>query len=129
MNSRLKKTSHLEWEKAVVRDMIHLYCTKKHGTDAGTLCAECQELLDYSHNRLDRCRYGEEKPTCRKCPTHCYRPAMREKIKDVMRFSGPRFFFRSPLRWIIHAIHDRKKVQLIRERIESEEKEDERVAL
>ena len=50
-------------EKAVVEQMIRLYCRKHEGHTE--LCPSCQELLDYAHSRLDRCRYGEEKPPAR----------------------------------------------------------------
>ncbi|MFW9910679.1 MAG: nitrous oxide-stimulated promoter family protein [Candidatus Thorarchaeota archaeon] len=97
----------IDKEKKVVSRMIRLYCQKKHSTSSGTLCEECQALEEYSHHRLDQCRYGEEKTTCRKCPTHCYKPEMREKIRSVMRFSGPRLALRAPMDWVRHQIHDR----------------------
>ncbi len=99
----------IEYEKGVVAEMVDFFCSKKHGTQRGELCDECAELLEYSHERLDHCRYGEDKPTCRKCPTHCYRPLMRERMRAVMRTAGPRMFFRAPLKWIRHEIRDRKK--------------------
>ena len=77
------KNSRIEEEKKVVEQMIRLYCHKKEGN--GELCQNCHELLDYAHSRLDRCRYGEEKPTCKKCPVHCYRPDMKERVRAVMR--------------------------------------------
>ncbi len=95
-------------EKEVVYNMIQLYCEKKHDSAQGTLCASCQDLLRYSHHRLDHCAYGELKPTCRKCEKHCYRPEMRDHIRRVMRFSGPRLLLRAPLDWIRHQLHDRE---------------------
>ena len=70
------KHTRIEEEKAVVELMIRLYCRKYEGHDE--LCPNCKELLDYAHSRLDRCRFGEHKPTCKKCPVHCYRPEMKE---------------------------------------------------
>ena len=78
----------IEEEKIVVEQMIRLYCQKSEGY--GELCPSCRELLSYAHSRLDRCRYGENKFTCKKCPTHCYRPEMKERIRTVMRWAGPR---------------------------------------
>lgn len=80
--------------------MIELYCRKNHGVR--TLCAECEELSSYCDARLDHCRFGEKKPTCKKCPVHCYKPDMREKIRQVMRFSGPRMIIYHPLSAIKH---------------------------
>ncbi|MFW9964252.1 MAG: nitrous oxide-stimulated promoter family protein [Candidatus Sifarchaeia archaeon] len=97
----------IQKEKETVEKMIRLYCEKKHTRQSGSLCSECQRLLEYSHQRLEQCRYQEGKPTCRKCPVHCYRPKMRDEIRRVMRFSGPRLALRAPIDWIRHMIHDR----------------------
>jgi len=97
-------------EQATVERLINLYCEKKHSSSNTQLCTECQSLLQYSHQRLEQCQFGEEKPTCRKCPVHCYRPTMRDEIRGVMRFSGPRLIFRAPAEWIRHKIHDRNDV-------------------
>ena len=91
-------------EKAVVEQMIRLYCRKHEGHTE--LCPICQQLLDYAHSRLDRCRYGEHKPTCKKCPTHCYRFEMKERIRMVMRWSGPRMMLYHPLTAIRHLIRE-----------------------
>lgn len=97
-------------EKATVEKMIHLYCEKKHNPSDTLLCTECQSLLQYSHQKLGKCQYGEDKPSCRKCPVHCYSPTMRDEIRTVMRFSGPRLVFRAPAVWIRHQLHDRDDI-------------------
>ena len=53
-------------------------------------------MLIYATARLDRCKFGDGKTKCHKYPVHCYRPDMREKIREVMRFSGPRMMFYHP---------------------------------
>jgi len=73
--------------------MIEVYCRGHHGRP---LCDHCTALLQYALCRLDRCPFGEAKPTCAKCPVHCYRPAMREQIRAVMRYAGPRMMYRHP---------------------------------
>ena len=70
-------------------------CQVGHGGPG--LCGECRELLEYSLARLDHCKFGNAKTKCHKCPVHCYRPDMREKIRIVMRFSGPRMLLYHPL--------------------------------
>lgn len=85
--------------------MIALYCRKKEGN--AELCPECRELLDYAMQQLDHCRFADEKPTCSKCPVHCYRPKMKEKIKAVMRWSGPRMMIYHPIAGIKHLIRER----------------------
>ncbi len=67
-----------EWE--TLEAMIRIHCRDHHGAKAA-LCEECQELLDYAGVRLERCRFGAEKPTCAKCPVHCYQPARREQVQ------------------------------------------------
>ena len=52
-------------------------------TATSPLCPECAALLDYALKRLDSCRFGNGKPSCRKCPVHCYRADMRERIRTV----------------------------------------------
>lgn len=112
MNDDSKSSSlgpKIEREKETVEKLIRLYCEKKHKMPRGNLCSECQNLLEYSQVRLERCRYQEDKSTCRKCPTHCYNPTMREEIRQVMRFSGPRLALRAPADWIRHQFADRKE--------------------
>ncbi len=88
--------------------MIKIYCHLKHSTPSGKLCKECQELLDYALERLSNCPFKDEKPSCRKCPIHCYKPSMRKRIKEVMRFSGPRMLIYSPLEYFRHKIKEWK---------------------
>lgn len=75
--------------------MIRLYCRDKHGC-AVEECAECHALQDYAFRRLAGCVFQEGKPTCQRCPIHCYKPDMRTRITDVMRYAGPRMLFRHP---------------------------------
>ena len=96
--------TRIEEEKTVVEQMIRLYCRKREGN--AQLCPTCWELLDYAHRRLDRCRYGEDKPTCKKCPIHCYKPEMKERIRMVMRWSGPRMMLYHPLAAIGHLFRE-----------------------
>lgn len=91
----------VEKEKKVIELMINVYCRKKHGCKDG-LCHECQELLEYAHKRLTYCKFGEVKSTCQKCSIHCYKKDMREKVREVMKFSGPRLLIYNPIELIRH---------------------------
>ncbi|WP_455542514.1 nitrous oxide-stimulated promoter family protein [Intestinibacter sp.] len=93
--------TRIEKEKHIIGIMIDIYCKKKHKHKDG-LCEECQELLSYSRQRLDKCRFGEEKSYCQKCPIHCYKKSMKVKIKDVMKFSGPRLLLYRPVEFFKH---------------------------
>ena len=110
-----KTESKCEKEKRTVALMIRLYCKKKHGTKK-TLCSECQALHDYAMLRSDKCPFMETKTFCSNCRVHCYKKDMREKIKEVMRFSGPRMVFYHPLMAVNHLIESKKE----KKRLENE---------
>ena len=93
-----------EREKRVVAEMIALYCHGNHDTTGDELCPECQELIDYACKRSDRCPFMENKTFCSNCRVHCYAPAMREKIRTVMKYSGPRMIFHHPWMAIYHVV-------------------------
>lgn len=92
-----------EKEKEIVRLMILLYCRKKHGAKRG-LCAECERLAEYAERHTDRYPFMETKTFCSNCRAHCYTPDMREKIKTVMRFSGPRMLLHHPATAVWHLV-------------------------
>ena len=93
-----------EREKRMVSEMIALYCRKNHASPKGRICPECAALTEYARQRSDRCPFMETKTFCSNCRVHCYRPDMREKIRAVMRFSGPRMIFHHPIAAIRHVI-------------------------
>lgn len=97
-----------EYEKQVVSQMIAIYCRKQHKTN-GMLCKECKELDTYAKMRSDKCPFMETKTFCSNCKVHCYKPEMREKIKAVMRFSGPRMIFYHPVTAVRHLIETNKE--------------------
>jgi hypothetical protein len=96
-------TAKLQAEKDTVSAMIHIYCKGQHGTTED-LCVDCQELLDYADARLDKCPFGVDKPKCSACKVHCYQAEQRERIKDVMRYAGPRMILKHPVKAIGHAL-------------------------
>lgn len=103
--SPANKNRRLDREKKTIRAMIAIYCRGNHPVEHnGLLCAECQALLDYALARLDRCPYSGKKPPCAKCSVHCYKPALREQIKAVMRYAGPRMLVKHPLLALHHWI-------------------------
>ncbi|RYU56470.1 nitrous oxide-stimulated promoter family protein [Aliivibrio finisterrensis] len=98
----------LNTEFKAVSAMIEIYCKKNHHSEA--LCKECQQLMDYAEVRLDRCPYGENKPTCNTCPIHCYKPEPKEQMRLVMRFSGPRMLLNHPILAIRHLLSEKKNI-------------------
>lgn len=94
--------SRIEKEKKVIGTMISIYCKKNHHQKV--LCEDCADLQAFALKRLSHCKYGESKTFCSSCPTHCYAPKYKAKIKAVMRFSGPRLIFSHPIMVIHHII-------------------------
>lgn len=92
-------------EKATAAWMIQYYCRKKHGVR--DLCTDCSALLNYANERIAKCPHGQNKPVCSKCRIHCYKKNYREKIIEVMRFSGPRILFHRPFTGIKYLVKKR----------------------
>lgn len=98
----LKKTNDKlykkrENEKRVMFYMINLYC-KHHHKDyqkiclktfgSKPLCKECEEIYNYSTDRTDKCIFIETKTFCSTCPRQCYKINIKNKVKQIMSFSG-----------------------------------------
>lgn len=94
------RRSRIEQEKRVVSRMIELY--SRHKLGMRELPEELIELEKYAHHRLDGCKFGEQKRACKHCPIHCYKPIMREKIREIMRWAGPRMIIYDPIAAIRH---------------------------
>ena len=102
--------TRLERENKTIKTMIKLHCKKFHEPKA-EFCQECVELFDYAERRLKYCRFGEDKPICEKCPIHCYKSDMREKIRKIMRYSGPRMIYTHPIMGFRHLFKKLKKFE------------------
>lgn len=96
-------------EARTVDAMIHVFCRAHHGPEKD-LCADCAGLFAYADQRIEKCPFGYEKPVCNQCTVHCYRPEMRERIRTVMRYAGPRMIWHHPILAIRHLVRSKKKV-------------------
>ena len=94
---RASKRLAREWR--TIETMVRIYCRDHHER---ALCPECRGLLDYASVRLDRCRFGTQKPTCAKCPVHCYQKKRREQVRMVMRYAGARMLLEHPVLSLWH---------------------------
>lgn len=83
-------------EKSVMFSMIKVFCKSKHKTK-NFLCNECRNVLSYAYEKIEICPYMKNKTFCSSCKTHCYNKDMQEKIKQIMRFSGPKMIFYHPI--------------------------------
>jgi hypothetical protein len=93
-------------EKRTIKAMIEIFCRGRHQQD--DLCAECKQLLAYAFERIDKCPFKEDKPTCAKCTVHCYKPQMRQQVHEVMRYAGPRMLLSHPLLTFMHYMDEIK---------------------
>jgi len=102
--------ARMQREARTVELMIRRYCRDHHhGGGPEGLCPDCSELLEYAFKRLANCPFQEKKTTCGKCPVHCYKPGMRQKIQDVMRYVGPRMLLTNPVMSLQHFLDGRRK--------------------
>lgn len=98
----------IEKDKKTLYFMIDLYCQKKHKSTVEA-CDECADIYQYASKKLDLCKFGDDKPNCKKCTIHCYNKATRSRIREIMRFSGPRIIFHRPYQYIRYALKSGKQ--------------------
>ncbi|HEY5716625.1 MAG TPA: nitrous oxide-stimulated promoter family protein [Psychromonas sp.] len=98
-------------EFKTINAMVNIYCqAHHHTTEQKVPCALCAEFLLYANEKLDRCPYGQKKPTCNKCPIHCYKKERREQARRIMRYAGPRMLFKHPILAIKHLLTEKRPV-------------------
>jgi hypothetical protein len=73
------------------------------GLERHRLCANCRGFLSYAFTRRLRCPL-DPKPVCKHCPVHCYRPGHRERVREVMRFSGRHLIRRGRIDLLWHYV-------------------------
>jgi hypothetical protein len=99
----MKDPARISREKKTVKIMIEMYCRANHG-NASEMCGECAGLYNYAVGRTDKCPFKEQKPVCGKCQVHCYKQDKREKMRAIMRYSGPRMLLSHPVLGVMHII-------------------------
>lgn len=102
-------------EKRTIEAMLRIFCRDHHGTADG-VCSDCKELQRYAYQRLDSCPFAELKPACNHCEVHCYSRKMRDRVRNVMRYAGPRMLFRHPILSVGHLLDERRPVPTLRPR-------------
>jgi len=79
-----------------------------YGKRPPVVCEKCGELLSYAEQRRAFCP-KDPKPFCSYCDTHCYKPDLREYMREVMRYAGPRSMLHGhAIDGIKHLIEGRK---------------------
>ncbi len=103
----------LQREWRTLQAMVGIHC-RGHAhppLDGAALCADCAQFLDYAARRLEKCPYGAAKPTCARCPVHCYKPRPREFAREIMRYAGPRMMLRHPWLSLAHLADKLRRVE------------------
>lgn len=100
-------SNRVQREARTVEMMIRRFCRDHHKAKE-PLCDSCTQLLRYARHRLQKCPFQEGKTTCSKCEVHCYRPVMRDRIREVMRYVGPRMALTNPILALQHALDSRR---------------------
>ncbi|RME40697.1 MAG: nitrous oxide-stimulated promoter family protein [Planctomycetota bacterium] len=111
----------LDHDLRTVAEFVELYCHRKHrgavrerfdtkvvDVDAvlgrrPVLCGECTRLLLHAVVKRLHCPMVP-KPACKHCPRHCYHPRYRQRMREVMRFSGTRLLLSGRLRYLTHLL-------------------------
>lgn len=104
MSAAKKPFKKWKKEKKLIPVMINMYCRGNHkaerksaGLKRKEVCPDCAALTEYALFRLEKCPFKEDKGFCSFCKIHCYKPDMKEKIRLVMKYSGPRMIFTHPV--------------------------------
>jgi hypothetical protein len=112
MNQLHHLLGQLGIEYKTISAMVNIYCRSHHHSDS-IPCHECNAFLIYANEKLDRCPYGQNKPTCNKCTIHCYKPSTREQARKIMRYAGPRMLLWHPILAIKHFIGEKRPIPSI----------------
>lgn len=100
-----------EREKRTISQMVSIYCKGNHHDNrcecshcGEAVCPDCKVLDDYCVLRTERCRSMHRKTSCEECGNHCYAPVERDRIRQVMRYAGPRMIKYHPVAAIRHLL-------------------------
>lgn len=113
--------SEIDRDLATLAKFIRIYCADHH--DAGQrsacdlknhdieaihgqplmLCPDCRKLLAHAFAKRVHCPMNP-KPSCKHCPRHCYHPAYRDRIRQVMKHSGRKLVLRGRLDLLVHLL-------------------------
>lgn len=107
-------TKHQKKDIRLIGKFVEVYCAGRHGgverssftLPAGLgerrLCPECSAFMEYAVAKRMKCPLEEEKPSCKHCRIHCYAKAQREKVREIMAYSGRKLMLRGRLDYVWH---------------------------
>lgn len=102
-----KNNTRIKREEKTIGAMVLLYCKNHHKSPNEGLCDTCKTVQNYAVKRLHNCPFIEKKPTCGNCLIHCYNKDMQNKVREIMRYAGPRLLFSHPFLALCHLLDGR----------------------
>jgi Nitrous oxide-stimulated promoter len=112
-------TARINRETKTISAMLSLYCKNHHPKNGRGICDNCIEVQEYALKRLQSCPFIENKPTCANCLVHCYNKEMQNKVRQIMRYSGPRLLLFHPILAIRHLLDGRIKPPSLKKKTET----------
>jgi hypothetical protein len=82
-------------ELKTIRVMVQMYCRDHHGSP-DPQCRALRRADGVRGARLERCVFGDAKPTLHQLHRPLLHPERREEVRVVMRYAGPRMLLRHP---------------------------------
>jgi hypothetical protein len=107
-------TKHQKKDIRLLGTFTEVYCAGKHfgagrtlfslpaGLGMRTLCPECAAFLEYAVAKRIKCPLEAEKPACKRCRIHCYAKLQREKVREIMAYSGRTLVLQGRLDYLWH---------------------------
>lgn len=98
----------------LIGKFVEVYCSGKHemverntfmlpaGLGQRMVCSECATFMEYAVSKRLKCPLEAEKPSCKHCRIHCYGKEQREKVRQIMAYSGRRLMMRGRLDYVWH---------------------------
>ncbi len=112
-------TARINRETKTISAMLALYCKNHHPKNGHGICDNCREVQEYALKRLQNCPFIENKPTCANCLVHCYNKEMRNKVRQIMRYSGPRLLLFHPILALRHLLDGKIKPLSLKRKTDS----------
>ncbi len=107
-------TKHQKKDIRLIGKFVEVYCNGKHGDisrspfllpeDLGQrrVCSDCATFMKYAVSKRVKCPLEAEKPSCKHCRIHCYSKEQREKVREIMSYSGRKLMMCGRLDYVWH---------------------------
>lgn len=105
-------SKHQKNDIRLIGKFVEVYCAGKHGSSERSFfvlpgglgqrkfCCECAAFMEYAVSKRIKCPLEAEKPSCKHCRIHCYAGEQREKVREIMGYSGRRLMMRGRLDYV-----------------------------